>query len=136
MTRGIRNNNPGNIRHDGTVWRGEISGSDAQFKTFKTMVWGLRAIYHLLNNYYVLYGLDTVEQMIRRWAPPEDGNRTESYISTVSSLSGIPSTRRLIPTERSMMEPIVRAMIRVETGTSLPDSNYEDAWTLFMKYKQ
>ncbi|MFQ8805873.1 MAG: hypothetical protein ACLR8Y_13245 [Alistipes indistinctus] len=55
--------------------------------------------------------------MIRRWAPPEDGNDTESYISTVSNLSGVPRTSRLTTTNRSVMEPIVRAMIKVETGT-------------------
>ena len=85
--RGIRNNNPGNIRKDGSVWRGEVAGPDKNFKTFETMAWGIRAIYHLLNNYCLLYGCDTIEKMIRRWAPPEDGNDTESYISTVSNLS-------------------------------------------------
>ena len=44
--RGIRNNNPGNIRKDGSVWRGEVAGPDKSFKTFETMAWGIRAIYH------------------------------------------------------------------------------------------
>ena len=52
--RGIRNNNPGNIRKDGSVWRGEVAGPDKSFKTFETMAWGIRAIYHLLNNYRLL----------------------------------------------------------------------------------
>ena len=35
--RGIRNNNPGNIRKDGSVWRGEVAAPEKSFKTFETM---------------------------------------------------------------------------------------------------
>ena len=134
--RGIRNNNPGNIRKDGSVWRGEVAGPDKNFKTFETMAWGIRAIYHLLNNYRLVYGCDTIEKMIRRWAPPEDGNDTESYISTVANLSGVPRTSRLTTTNRSVMEPIVRAMIKVETGTTVSAADYNQAWELFLKHKK
>ena len=134
--RGMRNNNPGNIRKDGSVWRGEVTGPDKSFKTFETMAWGIRAIYHLLNNYRLLYGCDTIEKMIRRWAPPEDGNDTESYISTVANLSGVPRTSRLTTTNRSVMEPIVRAMIKVETGTTVSAADYNQAWELFLKHKK
>ena len=123
--RGIRNNNPGNIRKDGSVWRGEVAGPDKSFKTFETMAWGIRAIYHLLNNYRLLYGCDTIEKMIRRWAPPEDGND-----------SGVPRTSRLTTTNRSVMEPIVRAMIKVETGTTVSAADYNQAWELFIKHKK
>ena len=98
------------------------------------MAWGIRAIYHLLNNYRLLHGCDTIEKMIRRWAPPEDGNDTESYISTVSNLSGVPRTSRLTTTNRSVMEPIVRAMIKVETGTSTSLAEMEEGWRLFIQY--
>ena len=30
MTRGLRNNNPGNIRKDGTHWKGEVEPSRVQ----------------------------------------------------------------------------------------------------------
>ncbi|MFQ8805872.1 MAG: hypothetical protein ACLR8Y_13240 [Alistipes indistinctus] len=39
MIRGIRNNNPGNIRKDKSSWRGEVAGPDKSFKTFGTMAW-------------------------------------------------------------------------------------------------
>ena len=113
-----------------------MAGPDKSFKTFETMAWGIRAIYHLLNNYRLLYGCDTIEKMIRRWAPPEDGNDTESYISTVSNLSGVPRTSRLTTTDRSVMEPIVRAMLRVETGMDVSAADYNQAWERFLKHKK
>ena len=134
--RGIRNNNPGNIRKNGTQWLGEVPGNDKSFKTFESMAGGIRAIYHLLNNYSRLYGCNTIEKIINRWAPPEeDNNDTESYIRTVSDLSGVPRTSRLTTTNRSVMEPIVKAMIKVETGTVVSESDYKQAWDLFIRHQ-
>ena len=84
----MRNNNPGNIRHDGMKWKGETEGADKAFKTFGTMAWGVRAVFHLLDSYRRRHGLDTIEAMIRRWAP-ENENNTEAYTDAVSRLSGI-----------------------------------------------
>ena len=44
LPRGLRNNNPGNIRNSSTVWVGEITPSkDKSFKQFKSMAYGYRA---------------------------------------------------------------------------------------------
>lgn len=65
MSRGLRNNNPGNIRLDGVHWKGEKEPSaDKEFKQFKTMAWGYRAMFQCLNTYYTKYGLDTIRKMI------------------------------------------------------------------------
>lgn len=38
MSRGLRNNNPGNIRNSSTVWIGEVTPSnDKSFKQFKSI---------------------------------------------------------------------------------------------------
>lgn len=79
MTRGLRNNNPGNIRKDGTHWKGEVEPSrDAAFKQFESMAWGYRAMFKCLNTYSRKYGLDTIRKMISRWAPPSE-NDTDPY---------------------------------------------------------
>lgn len=133
--RGIRNNNPGNIRKDGSVWRGEVAGPDKSFKTFETMAWGIRAIYHLLNNYRLLYGCDTIEKMIRAVGASRRRERYgELHFHGVEPFR-VPRTSRLTTTDRSVMEPIVRAMLRVETGMDVSAADYNQAWERFLKHK-
>lgn len=134
MTRGIRNNNPGNIRKDGEMWKGEVYGMDKDFKTFNSMQWGVRAMFHLLNNYRLLHGCDTLEKLINRWAPPVE-NDTQVYVSFVSERAGVPKSSRIMTTNKDVMIPIVRAMIRMENGTDVPESYITEGWDLFIKNK-
>lgn len=88
VPRGIRNNNPLNIRK-GNDWNGETLVSfDSEFETFKHPVYGFRAAAKLIQNYYHKYGLTTVREIITRWAPPNENN-TESYIEKVASAVGV-----------------------------------------------
>lgn len=132
MSRGIRNNNPGNIRHDGIRWKGEIIGTDTSFKTFESMAWGVRAIFHLIRNYRYLHGLDTIEKIIRRWAP-ENENNTEAYVDIVSQRSLIPKTSVVSATDRDTMIQIVAAMIFVENGKDIPLADINSGWELFIQ---
>lgn len=71
-TRGVRNNNPGNIRHArGTKWQGAapVQG-DAEFVTFVSAEMGVRALARTLLTYYKQHDLKTVRKIINRWAPP------------------------------------------------------------------
>lgn len=79
--RGIRNNNPTNIRI-GINWDGAV-GDDGAFIKFSSAVMGIRAAARILRTYRYKYGLDTVAGIINRWAPPIE-NDTESYINSVS----------------------------------------------------
>lgn len=82
-TRGIRNNNPANIRR-GCNWKGlAITQTDKEFCQFKTMTWGVRALLVTLRTYVVKHHLHTAREIISRWAPPSDGNNTEAYIKFV-----------------------------------------------------
>lgn len=116
MSRGYRNNNPGNIRKSGTVFRGEVRPSgDKAFKTFKGMEWGYRAMFRILKTYYCKYGLRTLGKMIARWAP-ESENDTAGYVRFVSSRTGFsPDTE--IPFSEGAMCIIVYAMSMMENGT-------------------
>lgn len=70
-SRGLRNNNPGNIRLSRTLWQGEVHPSqDRSFCQFKSMAYGYRALIKLLQNYRRLNGCRTVADFINRWAPP------------------------------------------------------------------
>ena len=89
-TRGIRNNNPLNIRKSKDKWQGlREKQTDAAFFQFQTMAYGWRAAFRLLcYTYYNKYKLRTIKSIISRWAPPNE-NRTASYIKHVSESSGV-----------------------------------------------
>ena len=81
--RGIRNNNPGNIRFDGTAWQGlAMPPTDGAFCRFTDAKFGIRAMARVLTNYERRHGLNTVAGIISRWAPPNE-NDTASYIAAV-----------------------------------------------------
>lgn len=86
--RGIRCNNPGNIRLSSEKWQGEIQGDDKAFKTFSDPVYGIRALAKLLLNYERKYGLNTISGLISRWAPPNE-NDTTAYVKAVAGACGI-----------------------------------------------
>lgn len=81
--RGLRNNNPGNIRLSRTAWQGEVRPpQDASFCRFTTVAYGYRALIKLLQNYRKLHACHTVADFIRRWAPPAE-NDTAAYVASV-----------------------------------------------------
>lgn len=115
LPRGLRNNNPGNIRRNSDVFQGEVNPSrDKEFKQFKSMAYGYQAMFKILSNYYNYYQLDTIREMISRWAP-ENENNTAAYVSLVSSYSGI-GPDDLISFDREQMIQIVAGMSKVENG--------------------
>jgi len=122
QTRGVRNNNPLNIRK-GNNWQGELSPqSDAAFEQFSGMVWGLRAGFKVLKTYMQRAPrCNTLADIINRWAPPSE-NDTQAYIDFVSRKTGIPPTMRLDFRESTKMVAIITAMCQMESNytPSLP----------------
>lgn len=77
QTRGIRNNNPLNIRHSTNKWQGMApSQSDRAFVQFTARKYGYRAAFVLIRNYIGLHHANTIGKIIARWAPSSDGNNT------------------------------------------------------------
>lgn len=88
-TRGLRNNNPGNIDKTVEVWEGqELPGSDDRFCTFSSMAYGCRALIRTLMTYRMKHGLSTVREIINRWAPPVENN-TDVYVDHVCRRLGV-----------------------------------------------
>lgn len=120
LPRGIRNNNPLNLRK-GNNWQGERHPQrDSQFEEFETIEFGLRAAFVLLRNYITGYGgrrqkFDTISKIIRRWAPPTE-NATQRYIDKVASIVDTPASLPLSFRNKALMCDIVRAMAFVECG--------------------
>lgn len=115
--RGIRNNNPGNIRKTASItWVGQLKGNDTAFVTFDTPEHGLRALMKVLRTYQNKHGLETIRGFISRWAPPNE-NDTEAYVHSVSKDTNIPPdvTIRL---ERDFLITLAQAIVRHENGHS------------------
>lgn len=132
--RGIRNNNPLNIRK-GNDWKGERpEQEDKAFEEFTSMEYGIRAGFIILRKYITGYNgltqkFNTIEKMISRWAPAIE-NKTAAYISQVSKMTGIPATLKISFAQRSFMVAIVDAMIFVECGQHVDKQLIESAYDM------
>lgn len=134
LPRGLRNNNPLNIKR-GSRWQGlKAVQTDETFCQFNSMIWGIRAGFVLLRNYISGYSgktkpFDTIEKIISRWAPSSE-NQTQRYIDFVSKQSGIPSNQKIKFTDRAKMISIVSAMIKFENGKDLPRDLIQSSYDL------
>ena len=122
--RGLRNNNPLNIRRSKDQWKGmaEVQ-SDRAFVQFKSMEYGWRAAFYLLTRtYYHKYRLYTIRGIVSRWAPANENN-TAAYIANVSRLTGIDPDESLgIPSDKpSRWMMVGMAMAIQENGTTSID---------------
>lgn len=114
--RGIRNNNPLNIRHNrNNRWQGVYEQqTDPEFVRFASMQFGIRAGFIIIRN-YMKQGHKDVASIISRWAPSSENN-TDAYIRHVCELSGLSPFQELRFEDKDTMVELVDAMIRVECG--------------------
>ena len=127
MKRGIRNNNPLNIRHSADRWEGmRMEQTDKSFVQFQSMAYGYRAAWKVLESYWKHFRQQrtvfTVKSIISRWAPPSE-NATESYIRTVLILSGIREKEILLPPNQVIdygkLSRLIAAMTCMECGVRM-----------------
>lgn len=116
--RGIRNNNPGNIRW-GDDWDGLVPKSqrtDKSFCQFTAPEYGIRAMIIILRNYQKKHGLNTVRKIINRWAPPVE-NDSEAYVNSVAKQVGVDADKVIDVTDSRVMIPLLEAIITHENGS-------------------
>ena len=134
--RGIRNNNPLNIRK-GNKWIGErYPQVDRSFEEFETMEYGLRAAFKLMRNYITGFGgkgvkYNTIRLLIRRWAPPSE-NATQHYIDFVCSQVEKDQREIIWFSDRKLMVSICRAMAFVECGQWIDREKFESAYDMLL----
>lgn len=132
---GIRNNNPGNIEW-GSPWQGlkKKTAKSGRFAEFESAVYGIRAIAVLLITYYDKRKandgskIDTVKEVIERWAPSHE-NDTSSYAKAIARLLGVKPTSTINMHDYETIRLIVSGIIRHENGPGpLKNENtwYED----------
>ncbi|MEZ0226525.1 MAG: structural protein P5 [Alphaproteobacteria bacterium] len=123
LPRGIRNHNPGNIRHGRSEWAGSASTQpDPQFVVFTDAVFGLRALMRLLLTHYRKFGLDSVESILNRFAPPHE-NATDHYIAAVTREMRVTRRQPLNLENEYTLIALSRAIVHYENGK--PDSGFD-----------
>lgn len=131
LPRGIRNNNPLNIRL-GDNWQGlRQEQTDKAFCQFVSMEYGLRAAFIILFN-YLKKKVDTPDKIIKRWAPPTE-NKTESYIEFVCTRGTLDRHARILKTDKQKLCRLVWAMAQYECGSIVSFGLIENAYHLALR---
>ncbi len=134
LSRGLRNCNPGNIRLSSSPFRGElIPSEDPEFKQFESMEWGYRAMFLIIHNYNELYGINTLDEIIKRWAPVSE-NPTADYIRAVAKRLGVGTRSYIDSRNGDVMKVLVGAMARIECGVKPNMKDIEGGWELFTEW--
>lgn len=114
LPRGIRNNNPLNLKTRGT------KGQDGPFAVYNTQDEGIAAADRNLQAYSTKHGLNTVAGIVNRWAPPNaDGNHTAAYTAHVASRMGVDPNGRLDMVNPQTRKALIGAMGEFENGTPI-----------------
>jgi|3_EtaG_2_1085321.scaffolds.fasta_scaffold11697_2 hypothetical protein len=120
-TRGVRNNNPGNIVA-GDKWIGRV-GTDGRFVKFKSPEYGIRALIIVLRTYDKKYDINTISGIITRWSPPHE-NQTNKYINFVNKKTGIKSNQKLVLFEDNKVKDITALRKIVTAIIAYENKNY------------
>lgn len=127
--RGIRNNNPLNIRI-GNTWLGERNNpTDPAFEEFVSIEYGLRAAFCILRRYIRRYHKNTVPAIVGAWAPASENN-TQRYIDIVCQRSGISPTQQIRFEDETTMCKLAEAMAFVECGQPIDGKKIEKGYSM------
>jgi hypothetical protein len=108
--RGIRNNNPTNMKDAGIQWQGMTGVDPDGFLIFDTMANGLRAPVINLRNYGRLDGITTVDGVARRWSKTNQ----DAYSANLSRWLGVDPQDSIDLEDRYTLGQLVRGIIRQE----------------------
>ena len=128
--RGLRNNNPGNIRITKDKWQGlSEKQTDKSFFQFTSMPYGYRALIRTLQNYRNKWGCKTIADFIKRWAP-ENENNTSGYVTRVCREMQVPSTYMPDVHDKATMCAFAAAISQVENGAPANMEDVRKGWEL------
>ncbi|WP_340619325.1 structural protein [Xenorhabdus siamensis] len=132
MTRGIRNNNPGNIDHNPkNKWQGQLQHDpkiEKRFCRFESPEYGIRALMKLLCNYHK-GGHNSVSKIINRYAPDSENNTT-AYINSVAKALNVDQFEK-IEVNKPTLIGLSKAIIRHENGRQpYSEATFEKAYSL------
>lgn len=114
--RGVRTNNPLNLSFANQP---NAIGTDGRFAVFQTPEEGVAASVRQLQ-LYGQRGLNTVEQIVGRWAPPSE-NDTPAYIRAVAQRMNVNPNQEIDLSDPNTMARLVNAMSVQEVGRVIPE---------------
>lgn len=121
--RGIRNNNPGNVRVSSSAWAGKVplaSNTDGTFEQFTDPLYGLRVIAYLLLKYQRDKNKKTIRALIEEpggWAPVNNADKNPAtYGDTVAAAVGLRETDYVDLWNGNTLAGIVAAIVKFENG--------------------
>lgn len=120
LSRGIRNNNPGNLIYTkNNAWQGKIplsknTDSGQHFEQFTTMEYGIRAMFKDLVN-DINKGKNTVRKLINEYAPSSENN-TAQYIKDVCSSIGVTADQKITSINEEFLLKLGKAIIKKENA--------------------
>lgn len=124
VSRGYRNNNPGNLEYiadPARAWNGQID-RDGRFGVYARPEDGTRALGKQLQK-YEREGRRTVRDIVNRWAPPVE-NDTNSYVADVAGELRVDPDVPINVTAR--LHELARAIAKHENG--YVDDAYNWQW--------
>lgn len=119
LPRGIRNNNPGNIKAGDWAKAHGATGTDGTFAVFPDMQTGMAAMGALLQTYKTR-GIDTIQGIISKYAPRSE-NDTAAYIAQIVRQTGIQSGEHLTDEQLARVQ---KAMAIHEQGRGYESMMY------------
>jgi len=130
-SRGIRNNNPGNIKFKhSNNWDGKIpfnQNTDKIFEQFISFDYGVRAMIQLLDNYIDRDGRNTPKKIIEFW---DHGN--PSYLTFLINETGF-SEHQILQVDKPTLKALSQAIVKRENpGDFLTDARFETGYQLYL----
>lgn len=128
-SRGIRNNNPGNLRISENAWQGKVpvaQNTDGAFEQFISPEYGIRALFIDLRS-KINRGLNTIDKIMHVYAPTNENN-TIAYITAIENMTGIGRNKTITVNE---IPAIIPAIIKVENGSQpYTDAQLKKAYSM------
>lgn len=138
VSRGIRNNNPGNLIFVSTnKWLGKLSfvqnqDQNKKFEQFIELRYGLRALMkHFITNINKNTKA-TIVNLIKVYAPSFE-NDTLMYINTVAKMVGLDINAPIAKATKPVIIALCKAVVYVENGKDsklITAQDYEDAYAI------
>lgn len=117
LSRGLRNNNPGNLQKTAIAWMGKIplaKNTDSRFEQFTFIEYGIRAMAIDLIGDIAKDGKNTLNKLVQEYAPSFE-NDTNAYITAVSKATGLKPNDK-IPLSLTFLHKLIKAKLDVENG--------------------
>lgn len=128
VTRGIRNSNPFNIEGQ-QGFQGQSGTDKGGYATFDTPEDGLRAGFLNLKNQQDLHGLQTVQDIMTKYAPPNENN-TAAYVQDVSAKLGVTPDQKIDLHDPATLKAFGNAIIAHENNGANPYHDQSTDWAV------